>query len=357
MALAGDNSYDIAYNHDLRTVTGAMRGDFLDIRSIDTIDFSKPWFHGTTDLLTVGGKLFFDSNQFALSGEYMNIVLAINKDFANNHGIAIPYDKARAGTWYMDDLIAMTSDLAQDINGDGKMTEDDQYGFLTSYYPQMGIQSNLGGTVVEKNSDGMLELNFDEAKLVSILQKTEELYLSGVKKLDDNSEGGAGVFVKNNSLFIYVEARVLYRTVRAYDITYGILPFPKLNEAQKDYASSGFDIYWGVLSSAADHTDMIGTIVSAMSCYNYNNIVPLIWELILGSKLSDAPDDAEMFEIIRDVRYVDLSYAFSGISSKLSNLVFLIGKAKSDSVMSFIESNREGAELGLETINTTFRDM
>ena len=96
MALAGDNSYDIAYNHDLRTVTGAMRGDFLDIRSIDTIDFSKPWFHGTTDLLTVGGKLFFDSNQFALSGEYMNIVLAINKDFANNHGIAIPYDKACA---------------------------------------------------------------------------------------------------------------------------------------------------------------------------------------------------------------------------------------------------------------------
>ena len=52
-----------------------------------------------------------------------------------------------------------------------------------------------------------------------------------------------------------------------------------------------------------------------MSCYNYNQIVPLVWEVILGGKLSDMPDDADMFRIMRDVQYVDLGYACSMMKS------------------------------------------
>ena len=101
---------------------------------------------------------------------------------------------------------------------------------------------------------------------------------------------------------------------------------------------------------------MTGTLVSAMNCYNYNIIVPMVWEVILGSKPADAPDDAEMFEMIRDVRDVDIGYAFSTISA-VSELVFILDKATPDSVVSYIEKRREKAVGHIEKINATYAEL
>jgi hypothetical protein len=93
-----------------------------------------------------------------------------------------------------------------------------------------------------------------------------------------------------------------------------------------------------------------------MSCYNYNNVVPKVWELVLGSKLSDSPDDTDMFEIIRDVQYVDLGYAFSGESSRLTQLCFLLQNTDSGSVASYIEKRANVAK-DLEKINAKFDEV
>lgn len=354
MALAGDDSYDLVYNHDLKTVGNALKGDFVNLRGIDAIDFSKPWWNGTSEVFTISGKLMFTANTLSLSGIYMNYILSYNKDLAEANGITIPYDDVRAGSWYLDDLIALTQDMAKDIDGDGKLTENDQYGYLTSYFGDMGMQSDLGGTVLTKDENGCLTFIQDENRIVSILEKVERLYENGANSYGASNEYGADLFVKGQGLFMFTEGRILYTKVRSYDIVYGILPFPKYDETQENYQSSGCDIYWGILLPAAGRADMIGTIVSAMSCYNYNNVVPSVWELVLGSKLADSPDDADMFEIIRDVQYVDLGYAFSGESPKLTDLIFLTNKTTSDKVISYIETRRDSVISKLDDLNAVF---
>jgi hypothetical protein len=134
------------------------------------------------------------------------------------------------------------------------------------------------------------------------------------------------------------------------------MPFPKFDELQEDYRSSGYDIYWGIPVPAAERAEMIATLAVAMSCYNYNNVVPKVWELVLGSKLSDSPDDTDMFEIIRDVQYVDLGYAFSGESSRLTQLCFLLQNTDSGSVASYIEKRANVAK-DLEKINAKFDEV
>ncbi len=112
------------------------------------------------------------------------------------------------------------------------MTEEDQYGILTQYYGEMCVQSNLGGSIIGKTADGWLELVTDENRIVSVIDKYNQLMENGSHKLGASNEEGAEVFGKGHSLFSFLEGRILYTKVRAYDITYGILPFPKYDENQ-----------------------------------------------------------------------------------------------------------------------------
>jgi len=356
MVLAGDNTYDLVYNHDLKTVSNALKGDFLNIRDIDVIDFSKPWWKGSSEEFTVNGKLLFTANFLSLSGIYMNCSLAINKKIAADNLIEIPYEKVKAGDWYLDDLINMTKDMVRDLDGDGEITDKDQFGFLTSYYGEMAIQSDLGGTLISKDSYGYLVYEPDLDKIVRILEKVEKLYENGTSKYGATNEYGADLFMNNQGLFMFTENRILYTKVRNSNVIYGILPFPKFDETQKDYRSAGYDIYWGIPITVLDRKEMIGTLVTAMSCYNYNTIVPQVWEIVLGNKLADAPEDAEMFKIIRDVQYVDLGYAFSE-SAPLTDLIFLINKTNSNQVISFIEKRAKSLDKLLERINKSFDDI
>ena len=354
--IAGDDTYDLVYNGDGCGVRNGIAGDFLNLRSLSSLDFDKPWFKGTSDLFTIGGKLYFTANPLSTSSIYMNSVLAINKDMAADFGLTIPYDQARAGAWCFDDMVAMTADMNQDINGDGKMDENDQYGFLTQYYSTMCIQCNLGGAVIGKDEEGWLTTVTDVERIVSVSEKYAKLMENGSAGLGPSNEGGASVFVRNHSLFCYLEARVLSNKVRGSDVKYGILPFPKYDENQQDYAAAGYDLYWGIPLTSSK-AEMTGTLVSAMSCYNYNYVIPLVWEVVLGSKLSDAPDDTDMFRIIRDTQYVDIGYACCTAAQELNYYVFLLVQTSPGTVASFLEKKSNSVEKALSRMNDKFEGL
>ena len=357
LVMSGDDTYKLYYGHDLNTVQNALNGDFLDIKSLPNINFDKPWWRGTSDNFTIGGKLYFTGNCLSLRGIFMNYVLAVNKKLADNYSVEIPYDKVTAGEWYIDDLSALIKDFPNDLDGDGKMTESDMYGLVTSYFGHIGLQSDLGGTMVTKDANGNLQVVDNTSHIVGVLEKVEELMSHGSDKFGASNEFGQIVFVENKSLFMFGEMRTLYTQVRPKDIVYGILPFPKYDSNQKEYRSAGCDIYWGIPKTASDDADMIGTVVEALCCKNYNDVVPKIWELVLGRKLADSEEDTAMFEIIRGAQFVDLGFAFSGQSDKLNDLVFMTKNTKSDKVASYVEKRREAVVTKIDELNSLFAEL
>lgn len=357
LVMAGDNTYKLFYNHDLKTVSNALSGDFLDIRSLPCVNFSKPWWNGTSESFTIGGKLYFTGNCLALSGIFMNYVLAVNKELAENYKIDTPYDSVVDGDWYLDDLIGLIKDFPNDLDGNGTIDDGDLHGFVTSYYGHLGMQSDLVGTVITKDKDGMLSFVDSTERIVGITEKVSQLLSHGTDKYGATNDYGVDLFKENKAIFMFCEMRNLYTQVRETDIVYGILPFPKYDETQKEYRSSGCDIYWAVPLTASDDAEMIGTVVEALSCKNYNDVVPKIWELVLGRKLADSEEDTAMFNVIRDVQYVDIGYAFSGVSSKLTDLVFLTNNCDSDNVVSYIESRRESVTETINDINQTITNL
>lgn len=127
------DEYDMSYNHDNQTVSNVLAGCFLNIRMSDVFNFEAPWWTKTADDFTIGGGMYFAANYATYSPMYFGFVLVYNKDLAEDFHLEIPYDDIFAGNWYLDDMIAMTTDVNRDLDGDGNMTVgQDQYGFMAS---------------------------------------------------------------------------------------------------------------------------------------------------------------------------------------------------------------------------------
>ena len=62
-------------------------------------------------------------------GLYSTRVLFANLGLMESLGIEKPFDKVRARLWFLDDLVAMTKDVYEDLDGDSERTLNDRYGF------------------------------------------------------------------------------------------------------------------------------------------------------------------------------------------------------------------------------------
>ena len=115
---------------------------------------------------------------------------------ADANNVIIPYDKVTAGQWYLDDLISLTKDVARDIDGDSDVDENDQYGFVTSYYGNMGMQSDLGGAAIVTGANGELKFNDNTERMVGLMEKVETLMKAGTSKYGKSNEFGVELFVE-----------------------------------------------------------------------------------------------------------------------------------------------------------------
>ena len=64
-----------------------------------------------------------------------------------------------------------------------------------------------------------------------------------------------------------------------------------------------------------------------------------------------------MFEVIRSAEFVDLGFAFSGQSNKLTDLVFMTKNTKSSQVASYVEKRREAVVTKIDELNSLFSEL
>lgn len=308
---AGDNAFDITIGHDKKTLALGTDGFLRNLYDFDEFDFSKPWWPSKAlDSWSINGIIFAASNYLSYCGLHWTRIITVNKDLAEDLGITVPYDTVREGKWTLDVLQSYTDMAAADLNGDGKMTPADRFGlamFEKSWYT---LQEALDMPVYRRDSEGMpyIDLDIERADEISTrlnsLISDNKFYIAGASELPVMLEGG-------NYLFAYAQLRDLYTYVNGCNARAGFLSTPKLNEVQEDYINCCTDAPWGIAKFVSgDQEDIIGTIVEAMSCYNYKNVIPTYFEVTLKSRLADSPDDSEMLQLIADTRTIGFVYGY-----------------------------------------------
>ena len=356
---AGMDEYDMSLNHDNQTVSSALSGNHLNIRSSDVFNFDAPWWTRTADDFTVGGGLYFAANYTTYSPMYFGFALVYNKTIAEDNGLEIPYDKIIVGEWYLDDLIALTKDMNRDLDGDGVMEVGvDQYGFMASTLGLVNFQVSLGNFLLGKDEEGYLMLNIDEERLAKTLDAVERLMENGINKDVDGQWGyGTKYFAQGQVLFNYPQILDIPAQMHDTDIRYGTIPPPKLDETQKDYVSGSFDIYWAIPKTAHQHLDTIATIIEGMAHNCFYDVLPAAYETTLQVRFSDSPNDARAYEIIRDSMCVDIGYAFNEKVTGLNVLVRALSNMTSGNMSSTIAKNQKTITKMLDKINKSFREM
>ena len=353
LVAGNDDTYSVVFNVDTEQMNLALSGHFINLKDVEQFNFDKPWWIDSTDTIGLGDKAYVASSYLSYYCLYYIRVLVMNKDMAGDLGIEIPYDQVFEGSWYLDDLIGMAELATIDLNGDGKMTADDQYGL--SYEVLYTMQSSMGIKIIDKDKDNIPFLAFDVDRAGTYLAKIEELcdnygfYETGY---------GATMFSNGQSLFSYCNLREVCNVIRDSEIRYGYLPCPKLDENQEDYMTVATDVYWGIPVSVAGKLDMAGTVTEALSCQHYNNVRPAFFETTMKSKLSGDENDMKVLDLVAERLSIDFAFAHQKNLGSVTSLDDMYRDGiKSGNLVSRYESFKGAIETKLASLIDVFAEL
>ena len=317
--MSGDDTYQLctmdAYYDNINFIT---KNCALDLYELDELNFDQfYWNRNVTDLLTIEGKAYLGLSDLCKQ-RYFTIYC--NKDMLINAGRKVPYDDVRNGKWTLDRLSALTADLYLD-NGDGLRNGEDIYGFSSSWDCNGAAflqASNI--FVASKTEDDVYELSLFSDRLVEMYDKLytwskdESVHLWNVHGPDFTSD-----FKEGETYLMSADLGTSYLDT---DFEVGILPLPKYDEAQENYAH----VNWGnnlLVPNTVKNKDMVGEVIELMSFYSGTLVLNKYYDEVLQLRVSEAPDDRDMVELIYDTVVYDPGIAFCDGNDQLWNLVYI----------------------------------
>lgn len=362
--IAGDNSFDMfaikaVYFGSIVTSDTAMPWN-----DIEGLYLDKPWYiKGANDILTVNDKRYGVLTDALGTNMTMCWTYVFNKQLAAEWNIEDPYTLVREGKWTMDTLYSLTKDVYQDLNGSNTADADDLYGFYTdSYATEDAFMVSHGITTLGKDEDDLLVIDFYSDRVVSSIESVNRLYWDNPGAYVDKelpyeyrARFAAGQAVFSPMLLTYL----IESELREMEDDYGVLPYPKLDEAQEDYYThllgrTGTFILPKTLTE--EKTGMVGHVVEVLSAYSYQYLRPAIYDVTLTNKGVRDEESLEMLTMIMDRRTYDFSmFLEQGISFPFSpgvcyrNLI----AANNNNITSYYEKNLSGAEKTLKTLTDT----
>jgi hypothetical protein len=123
----------------------------------------------------------------------------------------------------------------------------------------------------------------------------------------------------NDQLLFFSEKLGNAATMKDMQSEYGILPFPKYDEAQENYISSA-RVALSAILVVSDITDpaMVGTVTEALCMIGYQKITPAYYETSLKLKYLSDPTAMSMLDLIRDT----MTFEFAATYTNSIALIF-----------------------------------
>jgi hypothetical protein len=221
--------------------------------------------------------------------------------------------------WTVEALTEITAGLYQD-NGDDLLGPEDTYGQLLNRHAMRVFLTTCQLPICEKTTDGgyklvlMDEDHIDKTTAVydalyDLIYENDGTYDS--KLTDGDYTEMNEIFTAGRSLFMTGELRIT-PALRAADMEFGILPFPKYDDEQEEYYAHSYDglSSFGIPLSAKDPA-MCAKILDAMAAENKTSVIPAYNEIVLDARVAQDGDSREMLNIIRDNLYFEFGYVYS----------------------------------------------
>jgi len=362
--LAGDDSTDLAQGHDVNMANAAMEGLFINAHDIPHLDFTKPWWPAaTTESMTVAGQMYLMCCNIGYNNLAQTRVMYFNKGLMQELDFAYPYQMVYDGKWTLDAMHTMSAQAYRDLNGNGSIDQDDRFGYVSMPY-YYGIFEPFQVEPYRKDADGNLYYEVYLDRTTQVVDKFYNLIFGEGGYLypstdPDYQDQVLNLFCEDRSLFFYGPMENAVKNFSAAnDLSYGILPMPKLDEAQDDYYGAAFDRPFVVPTTAEGNLDNIGLIIEALNAEGYKQVFPAYYEIAMKTRYADQTDDAKMIDIVHDNVIISFTYIHDNYTSVYGKMLWeLFNKTNpSKDVASWCAKNELSQTKRVEKLMDFFED-
>ena len=314
---AGDGSYDLVNNTIVCTMPASQQGIFTEGGNLAHVNFDQPWWIANMyERFAIGGKLYGFLGDSSLSlYKDMNVIFFNKQIWGEKKPDVNLYDIVRKGEWTLDKFIELTSDMAEDLNGDSQYNERDLLTFVGESVPCGTWQTSLKLDVITLDASGA----------PTVLGMTER-FVNAYDTLSAYHQNTPGVMRFSSidaqtydSMKLFANGQVatmcnfIYSTeyIRDMDADYGIIPIPKYDTEQENYITQlGTSTSMLFVPTTAADPELTSKVMECLVYYGYNDVTPKYYEVALKTKYASDVDMQEMLDLIRETATIDFLFVY-----------------------------------------------
>ena len=318
--LAGDNLWQIVLTTGNAAISSSRDYLFQDVSGNKYLDFDQPWWWKTAmeELSLDGKKIRYMVGDISLMNYTKAGAMFFNKDLLESNGYKADdlYKIVIDRKWTYDLLREMCQAVYSDLNGDGEVNEGDRYGLYINnpeFVYHMEYSIDIRRITRDANGYPVMDFDIDRAtKAVDVLN-TLLHNTKGIGYMDDKVTVKASF---NEGTMVFCAEQLLAATtakLREMEDDYGIIPYPMLDDTQKEYTnvihnSSDFV----TIPITCPNADEIGGVIEALCSESYRSVVEPFYESALKSKYSRDSYSGQCIDIIRDVSVKQFLFDYTG---------------------------------------------
>ncbi len=312
---SGDFEWDLAHWNTMRLFTGGLAGLFADYNTMPYVDQSKAyWASNAQDSLSIANYQFMGINDFTTERFGGCYCIIFSRQLVEDNHLDDPYDLVDSGNWTFDNFLNMTNAVQRDVNGDGKYTEGDIFGF--SMFNQnfvMAFYNATGNTFFVHDENNYPVFLHGEIMTAENVWDWLGRHLLNNPAVEFYVVTDLGIperisrFSRDEILFHSTKMEEL-EGLRDMKNDFGVLPYPKLNADQQEYYTCGGDNVGGIgVIFTTEIPREIGAFLEIGSAYGHQKLIPHYYDNDLKRKIARDPKTSEMIDLILNNAVYDLS--------------------------------------------------
>lgn len=367
LVMAGDTTYDMFSLIQWNAAKYAYQNMYYNMKNAPYLSFDKPWWNydymkemtiGEDKIYCLVGDVHVDSTR-CMNCVYYNKAMYTDY-YSDGDGL---YDVVLEGKWTYDFLQKVAEEVWEDVDGDNTASYDDQLGYAINNYNNLdGILYACDVRATERDENDVPKLCLLSERAVDTLKKTYDIYY--------NTVGGFGYggtytdnvlyrekFSEGTSMFLF---GFFYsaESLRDMDDAYGIVPFPKLDDAQEDYYSIAHDIISVMcLPVNCQKVDAASAVLESLAYLGYNDVLPAYYETLLKAKYARDAKSAQMIEMIRENFITDIAYVYSDAFNNMGYACRTMVQEKQENLEAWYTSKETAALTNMEDLIEQFQKV
>lgn len=306
---SGDDDYDIiaAWMHASPNLI--PYNVYVDLSTVKYLDLEKPWWsQQINETCNINGHQYLIAGEISTS--YINCMMSyvFNKRIAEEYKNVLKddfYDVVRDGSWTIDYVDTITAGMYTDLNADTQKGPEDFFGIV--HFNSQAVDAYIQAfefDMLARDDEGRYYFDTDTEKLSNIVDKVYKLFdenqgTYGITKRTEGIESSDNIFVAGRALFYPTWLWAVEHQCNNMQDEYGLLPYPKYDENQEDYAtalSNGLSIM--SIPYAAKSVDMSAAVLEAMCAESYRNVTEEYYETVLKGRYTHDDDSKEMLDLM-----------------------------------------------------------